>query len=150
MDIGTGSGYLALCLFLVNKFINKIPGKLMTIEHIDEISVIAQKNIIAAGYGPHIGREMEFIVSDGRLGLPYDAVFDIIYVGGACLLPPENLLKQLTEDGWLLAPIGYGIEQMMTIYEKNKMITFEKKIGTAIFQPLIGRLSQEWAMNLKL
>ena len=126
LEIGTGSGYQAAVLILME-------SKVFTIER--------QKELFdkTKDFLPRIGYECQFFYGDGYKGLPKFAPFDKIIVTCGAPFIPEDLVSQLKIGGKMIAPIGDGDVQRMHLIEKiseteNKITTH----GNFSFVPMLN------------
>ena len=126
LEIGTGSGYQAAVLILME-------SKVFTIER--------QKELFdkTKDFLPRIGYECQFFYGDGYKGLPKFAPFDKIIVTCGAPFIPEDLVSQLKVGGKMVAPIGDGDVQRMHLIEKiseteNKITTH----GNFSFVPMLN------------
>ena len=105
LEIGTGSGYQAAVLTLLDTHV-------YTIER--------QKDLFnkTKQFLPTIGYDCMFIYGDGYKGLPKFAPFDRILITCGAPSIPDELLKQLKIGGKMVAPIGDGEVQIMHLIEK--------------------------------
>ncbi|KAF1741420.1 LOW QUALITY PROTEIN: hypothetical protein MXB_4880 [Myxobolus squamalis] len=103
LDVGCGSGYLSLCMSLMNDS----KGKVVGVDHISELVDFSIKNVIQAG-NKHLleNNSIKFVASDGRQGYPPDQPYDVIYVGAAAPSVPTQLVDQLAIGGTMLIPVG--------------------------------------------
>ncbi|KAF0991309.1 hypothetical protein HZS_4900, partial [Henneguya salminicola] len=118
LDVGCGSGYLSLCMSLMNGSSGIIVG----IDHIDELVQLAKNNIERAGYKyllENVNSIILIIAGDGRLGFPAHAPYDVIYVGASAPTMPEKLIEQLSNGGIMLIPVGNSDNQRLQIIEKS-------------------------------
>jgi protein-L-isoaspartate(D-aspartate) O-methyltransferase len=103
LDVGSGSGYLTLCLA---KMIGS--GSVFGLDHIEELINIAIENINNSNpelvNGENISIRM--VHGDGRNGLPEFAPFDVIHVGASTPEIPKALINQLAFGGVIIAPVG--------------------------------------------
>ena len=105
LEIGTGSGYQAAVLTLLDTHV-------YTIERQKELFKKTKQFL------PTIGYQCMFIYGDGYKGLPKFAPFDrILIICGAPSITDE-LLNQLKIGGKMVAPIGSGEVQIMHLIEK--------------------------------
>ena len=83
LEIGTGSGYLAALLASVGKHVYSLD--------IDaNMTALAKANLARAGI-----QNVTLVTANGVGGLPTNAPFDVIVVGGALPSVPEELTSQL-------------------------------------------------------
>ena len=110
VDIGSGSGYLTLCLALLAGE----PGRVWGVDHAEALVAAAKTNVQRAGYATLLdsGR-LSFVSGNGMLGLPSQQPFDVIHCGaavegakvkGGIGEVAGRLLSQLSEGGVLLIP----------------------------------------------
>ena len=130
LEIGTGSGYSsALLSVLVG---NK--GKIYTTEIVKELADFAKNNLKKLRI-----KNVRLFHIDGSMGLkkytPYDRI--ILHAGSEDI--PDELIKQLKDNGIFLGPIGNQYNQtMVKIIKKGKRLVKEN-LGDFIFVPLRKR-----------
>ena len=109
LDIGSGSGYLTLCLALLSG----PSGRVWGVEHAEALVESAVENVKRAGFASLVDSRLMFVCGNGMLGLPHHQLFDVIHCGAAVDgakargEPGEvagRLLRQLSEGGVLLIP----------------------------------------------
>ena len=115
LEVGTGSGYQAAVLFLLN-------AEVFTIERQRKL-FIKTKDFL-----PSLGYNCMFIYGDGYKGMPNFAPFDKIIITCGAPFIPEDLLAQLKVGGRMVAPIGDGNIQVMHLVEK--MSETENRVTT--------------------
>ena len=125
LEVGTGSGYQAAVLSLLN-------AEVFTIERQKELFLNTKKFL------PTLGYNCMFIYGDGYKGIPNFAPFDKIIITCGAPFIPENLVAQLKVGGRMVAPIGDGNIQVMHLIEKiseteNKITTH----GEFSFVPML-------------
>ena len=105
LEVGTGSGYQAAVLI-------GMEANVYTIERQKELFQKTKEFL------PELGYNCNFYYGDGYKGLEQFAPFDKIIV--TCGAPdiPEDLIKQLKVGGRMVAPIGKGDVQVMSLIEK--------------------------------
>ena len=152
LDIGSGSGWqTTLLAHIVGE-----KGKIFALEIVPELKKYAEERIGKYKFGPKKdcrrtvntqsakGPEatflgpIEFILGDGKLGIPDQAKFDRIIV--ACYAPeiPPALLEQLSnKNGRLVMPIGESFMQDIVLIVKNNAKFSKKYFPGFIFVPLI-------------
>ncbi len=126
LEIGTGSGYQTAVL-------SKLVKKVYTIERFAPLSESAKAVLGRLGVG-----NVEFYIGDGSCGWPEQRCFDRIIITAAVPKIPEPLVKQLAEDGLIIAPVGYGAIQQLVVCEKRLGKIIEKVICDCRFVKLLG------------
>ncbi len=128
LEIGAGSGWSTALIAFITK-----PGKVYSIETIEELSTFARKNIRKVKL-----TNVKIITGDGSKGLKKFAPYDKIIVNAACARMPQILIEQLKENGVLVAPIGSLYEQEMVKVTKVKGKVTKEELGGFIFVPLVS------------
>ncbi len=127
LDIGTGSGYLAAIL-------SRLARRVFTLEWHRELREEAQLRFHDMNY-----RTVTSLVGDGHKGWRESAPFDRIIVTSALQAIPSELLKQLTDDGILIAPVG-------TIGQPQRLLKVTRErwnYHTAV----LGECTCDWMMH---
>ncbi|MEA2054019.1 MAG: protein-L-isoaspartate O-methyltransferase [Candidatus Thermoplasmatota archaeon] len=127
MEIGTGTGYHAAVVAKVAE-----EGHIYTVERIMELAEKAKRNFKKLGI-----KNVTVVVSDGSAGLPEYSPFDRIYVTCAAPSVPPQLVKQLSEHGKMLLPVGRTFCDLILIEKNEEML--QKNLGACSFVPMIGR-----------
>jgi protein-L-isoaspartate(D-aspartate) O-methyltransferase len=102
IDIGTGSGFMALAM-------SKLFGPDATIyalDHIQEIVDFSKDNINKRHKKYVEDGRIKFVLGDGRQGLQEHAPYQFIHVGAGCTEIPEALFDQLAPGGLIWIPVG--------------------------------------------
>ncbi len=137
LEIGAGSGYNA-AMFAEMVAPKNVPNKghVYATEIISELSEFAKKNIEQTGYSDRVS----VITSDGGLGYPDQAPYDIISVACSAKSIPEPLIDQLAPNGRLIIPVGRQFYQDLFLIKKDEhgKITKKNLMGVA-FVPLTGK-----------
>ncbi|MCK5344522.1 MAG: hypothetical protein KAR20_14010, partial [Candidatus Heimdallarchaeota archaeon] len=102
LHIGAGLGYASAVLSTISK-------KLIAIEKVHSLAVVARENIYNLGIN-----NVEVIEGDGSQGAPEEAPFDIIVVSTPTVKDKTTLLHQLSAHGQMIC-IEYGEESMMML-----------------------------------
>ncbi len=139
LEIGTGSGYQTAIL-------SKLVKKVYTIERFSELSESAQEILNKVGI-----KNVEFYVGDGSCGWPEQPAFgqppsgcfDRIMITAGVPKIPQPLLKQLTNGGFIVAPVGYGGVQELMVCEKKADKLIETTICDVRFVQLVGKYGFE-------
>ncbi|CAG0881187.1 unnamed protein product [Cyprideis torosa] len=100
LDVGSGSGYLTVCMALM---VGE-EGKAIGIDHLDELVQGSLKNIEKDGKTNLT--QIKMVVGDGRLGYEPEAPYDAIHVGAAAPELPQALIQQLKPGGRMVIPVG--------------------------------------------
>lgn len=126
LEVGTGSGYQAAVLAML------VP-QVHTVERIDELLYIARRRFRRLGLKNIRSRH-----ADGNVGWSEEAPFDAILVtaGADELVAP--LLRQLGENGVLVAPVGPPGQQQLLRVQRDGEKWITEKMGAVAFVPLLG------------
>jgi protein-L-isoaspartate(D-aspartate) O-methyltransferase len=125
LEIGTGSGYQALLLYFLKT-------NVYTIERHEPLYQKAKL------FFEHNKLHISCHHGDGTKGLLKHAPYDRIIVTAASPDVPEELLKQLDDNGKLVIPIGTPDSQIMHLITKQNNEFDVKQMGKFKFVPLIG------------
>jgi len=126
LEVGTGSGYQAAVLSLLN-------AEVFTIERKRDLFLKTK------AFLPQLGYNCMFVYGDGYKGLPKFAPFDKIIITCGAPFIPDKLINQLKVGGKMVVPIGDGDVQEMQLIEKiskseNKITTH----GNFSFVPMLN------------
>ena len=129
LEVGTGSGYQAAVLSLLN-------ADVYTIERQRDLFKQTKRFLPAIGYN------CNFFYGDGYKGLPNFSPFDKIIITCGAPAIPEELILQLKLGGIMIAPIGDGDIQVMHLIKrvsetKNQITTH----GNFSFVPMLKKKS---------
>ena len=105
LEVGTGSGYQAAVLTLMN-------ADVYTIERQKDLFVKTKDFL------PELGYNCNFVYGDGYKGLPNFAPFDKIIITCGAPFIPDDLVRQLKVGGKMVVPVGDGDVQVMYLIEK--------------------------------
>ena len=126
LEIGTGSGYQAAVL-------SQLVDHVYSVERIDELQRMARKLFRQLGY-----RNIHCRYDDGRAGWvehgPYDG---ILVTAAATGLEPE-LLRQLSPNGVLIAPMGESGVQQLIRWQAGERDWTPEVLGAVSFVPLLS------------
>ncbi len=125
LEIGTGSGYQTAILL-------EMGARVYTIERQRELYNRAQKTLGRLGYNAH------FFFGDGFAGKEQYGPYDGILITAGAPFIPEQLLAQLKVGGRLVAPVGGGGYQVMTLVKRTGNDEYETTThGHFSFVPMI-------------
>ena len=127
LEIGTGSGYQAAVLA-------KIVKEVYSIEIKEKLHHDSTRLLKALGF-----TNVKTRYGDGYFGWEEAAPFDAIMITAAINHVPPPLLKQLTEGGRLILPLGNPFSyQNLTLITKTKGDYITKQITGVLFVPMTG------------
>lgn len=126
LEVGTGSGYQAAILV-------ELGARVFSIERHHELVEKARKLFDRFGY------RVATKVGDGTVGWSEFALYDGIIVTAGAPSIPEPLLKQLSDGGRLVIPIGDLEIQRLHVIKRNGDKFDRKEIYGFKFVPLIGK-----------
>jgi protein-L-isoaspartate(D-aspartate) O-methyltransferase len=127
LEVGTGSGYSTAVLA-------QLAGEVFSIERHESLARTAQATLARLGVD-----QVQVLVGDGSRGLPDRAPFQAIAVHATAPAPPAALLRQLDEDGRLVAPIAADDSADLLAAFQRRGEQFESEaISPCRFVPLIG------------
>ncbi len=127
LEIGTGSGYQAAILGCLAK-------EVYSVEQYANLADGARKALTACQI-----ENVRVFVGDGSLGLPEFAPFEAILLTAAAPEVPPALIRQLTEGGRLIAPVGGERGQMLKLVLKKKQRLVTRTLVPVAFVPLRGQ-----------
>jgi protein-L-isoaspartate(D-aspartate) O-methyltransferase len=128
LEIGTGSGYQAAVL-------SRLVKSVYTIEIVPELARSAAKRLADLGYNNVVVRE-----GNGYAGWAEKAPFDRVILTAAPEDIPKALLAQLAPGGRLVAPLGPGLPQKLTVVDKAPTGVLRiHSIGEVQFVPMVGQ-----------
>lgn len=128
LEIGTGSGYQAAVLSSLAQWV-------YTIEIVPELAQSAAKRLAELGYRNVTVRE-----GNGYQGWAKEAPFDRIILTAAPKEVPEVLFSQLAPGGRVVAPLGTGFFQKLTVIDKSRTGDLRvRSVGDVGFVPMTPR-----------
>jgi protein-L-isoaspartate(D-aspartate) O-methyltransferase len=127
LEIGTGSGYQAAILA-------ELTDEVYSVEIIEELHKSSTEVLKRLGY-----HNVKAKHADGYYGWEEYAPYDAIIVTAAPDHVPQPLIKQLTDGGRLVIPVGPpGWQQTLWLIEKQGEEIVSKSIMGVVFVPLTG------------
>jgi protein-L-isoaspartate(D-aspartate) O-methyltransferase len=131
LEIGTGSGYQAVILA-------EMGANVHTVERLKELYLCARRIFRQLGYS------INSYWSDGYEGQPSYAPFKKILITAAIPQIPQKLLDQLAVGGRLVAPVGEGDTQIMTVIDKISANEFKTSRYSDLFKfvPMLKGMSR--------
>jgi protein-L-isoaspartate(D-aspartate) O-methyltransferase len=126
LEIGTGSGYQTAILA-------ELSDMVYTVERIEPLLEKSKTLLQSLGY-----TNIFFKAYDGTLGWEDFAPFDAIMVTAGAPKVPDPLLKQLTDGGRMIIPIGNKYSQDLIRVTRVQDRFVEKNLGGCRFVDLIG------------
>ena len=126
-----------------SKMIND-SGIVIGIEHIKELYNLSINNINKNH--SNLLKENKVIINncDGRFGFEKYAPYKVIHVGASCIKIPDELIKQLDNNGRMFIPVGGEYEsQWIHIIDKDSEGNIkEKKVLSVNYVPLTDAKKQ--------
>lgn len=126
LELGTGSGYQTALLA-------EIVYTVVSLERHAELAEIARERLSHFGY-----TNVEIVVTDGTLGYPPRAPYDVILVSAAAPQVPQPLVDQLAIGGRMVLPVGSRELQDLTLVRKDEDGVRRIRLDGCAFVPLIG------------
>ncbi|KAF9431788.1 hypothetical protein BGZ76_011697 [Entomortierella beljakovae] len=139
LDVGSGSGYLTVCMAeMVGP-----QGRVIGVEHISELVDLSTKNTIKDHPEYLDEGRVSFHTADGRVGFPQNAPYDAIHVGAAADSMHKELIDQLNSPGRMFIPVSDGDGQSIYVVDKDKEGKVSKKRTMGVwYVPLTDAKSQ--------
>jgi protein-L-isoaspartate(D-aspartate) O-methyltransferase len=136
LEIGTGSGYQTAILADLSRTV-------YTVERIRPLMENARKVLESQGFS-----NILYKANDGTFGWVDFAPYDAIIVTAGSPKVPEPLLKQLSERGRMVIPVGNRFGQDLIKLIKVGNSFREQKMGSCRFVDLVG--AHGWDENTYL
>ncbi|MBN2136131.1 MAG: protein-L-isoaspartate(D-aspartate) O-methyltransferase [Acidobacteria bacterium] len=127
LEIGTGSGYQTALLAMLTKHV-------YSLERLNSLTLMAKKNLEQLEITNITAKTF-----DGTYGWPDRAPFDAIIVSAAAPEIPEKLIKQLTNTGRMICPVGNNHTQILRLIKRFGAEYEVEEIGYCRFVPLVGK-----------
>jgi len=141
LDVGSGSGYLTVCMALMVGQSGKVVG----IDHIDQLVASSIENIKKDGKEDLMEcGQVKMVVGDGRQGWAEGGPYNAIHVGAAAPELPQSLVDQLASGGRMVIPVGpQGGDQSLDLVEKDmEGKVSRKRLFGVIYVPLTDKQKQ--------
>jgi protein-L-isoaspartate(D-aspartate) O-methyltransferase len=106
LEVGTGYGFQTALLA-------RLANSVYSVERFPDFAAATRENLDLQGV-----ENVEVVVGDGTEGLQGQAPYDAILVSAAFTSVPPPLVRQLSEGGRLVQPIGSGGEEEVILFEK--------------------------------
>lgn len=113
LDIGSGSGYLTICMATMLESTGKVIG----IDHVSQF-IEKSKRQIRRNFSHLNKSHIEFITRDGREGYAAGSPYDVINIGGAINEVPQPIIDQLKPGGRIIVPLIYAEGQKLVSIDK--------------------------------
>ena len=112
LEIGSDSGWQSAILsYLVGL------GTVYSIERHPELVQFAQENLKKLRIN-----NTHILLGDGTLGYPKSSPYDRIIITAACTEIPPPLFDQLSENGFIIAPVGDSSQSLILLQKTSKGI----------------------------
>ena len=129
LEIGTGSGYQTALL-------SQLVAEVYTIEIIPDLAKKAQQTLSQLGY-----ENIHVKIGDGYRGWPQHSPYDAIIVTAAPAQIPAPLIEQLTTNGRIIIPIGFGYQELVVLSKTAEGLHQETMLPVQ-FVPMTGQTLQ--------
>lgn len=129
LEVGTGSGYQTAVLALLG-------AQVFSVERIAELSKRARRSLDEMRLS-----NVALMVGDGTIGWSRYAPYDKILVAAGGPSVPDALVRQLTDGGRMLIPVGDRTEQKLTLVTRTGDSHETETVTDCTFVPLIGRFA---------
>ncbi|VBB26362.1 unnamed protein product [Acanthocheilonema viteae] len=147
LDIGSGSGYLTVCMALM---VGR-RGRVVGIDHIKELVDLSITNINKHHSDLFLDGRITMVTGDGRNGYRASAPYTAIHVGAAAPKLPDTLVNQLAPGGRMIIPVGEVFSDQHIVQvdkDLNGNVKVEELFGV-LFVPLTDRKYQLGRLKFK-
>lgn len=145
LDIGSGSGYLTVCMALM---VGR-KGRVIGIDHIKELIDLSISNINKHHSDLLMDGRITMVTGDGRNGYRAGAPYMAIHVGAAAPKLPDILVEQLAPGGRMIIPVGEVFSDQHFVQvdkDLNGNVKIEE-LFDVLFVPLTDRKYQLGHLN---
>jgi protein-L-isoaspartate(D-aspartate) O-methyltransferase len=133
LDIGCGSGYVAVCMA---RMVGS-DGLVIGVDHVKPLVDLAVANIKKNDSDLLETSNVVVLRGDGWKGCPQDGPFDCIHVGAAAETVPQPLLEQLKPGGRMVIPVGKQMQQFCQIDRKLDGEYVKTQLMSVRYVPLV-------------
>jgi protein-L-isoaspartate(D-aspartate) O-methyltransferase len=128
LEVGAGSGYAAAVM-------SRIAGQVVAIERQPDLVKVAQERMQRLGYD-----NVRLVEGDGTRGWEAEAPYDAIVAAASGSHVPPAWVKQLTEGGRIVMPVGEPnwIQKLIKVTKGPAGNLITEDLGGVRFVPLIG------------
>jgi len=127
LEIGAGSGYQTAVLA-------EVAGEVYALELLAPLAESARAVLARLGY-----QNTHTAIADGSGGWPEMAPFDAVLVAAAAPQAPPALLRQLSDGGRLVMPLGHPHgDQVLTVFQRVGDEFRERRDTRCRFVPLVS------------
>lgn len=126
LEIGTGSGYQTALLALLARTV-------YTVERHPSLAHTAEATLARLGF-----TNIRFAVGDGSQGWREYSPYDAVLVSAAAPRVPQSLLKQLSDAGRMVIPVGTQHTQELQLIRKRWGEYSTEILEGCRFVPLVG------------
>uniref|UniRef100_A0A914ZLV3 Protein-L-isoaspartate(D-aspartate) O-methyltransferase n=1 Tax=Parascaris univalens TaxID=6257 RepID=A0A914ZLV3_PARUN len=140
LDVGSGSGYLTVCMAqMVGE-----TGKVVGIDHIKELIDLSKRNIEKNHAQLLTSGRVVMVEGDGRLGYAPCAPYKAIHVGAAAPTLPPKLVEQLAPGGRMLIPVGaaHSDQRFLQVDKDEHGEVSVRDLMGVIYVPLTSKENQ--------
>jgi len=132
LEVGAGSGYQAAVL-------SRLAREVISIERYRTLAEAARSRLATLGFD-----NVDVRVGDGLLGVPDRAPYDRIMVTAAAETVPDELVKELADNGVMILPLGPhdGTQRLIKLTKTKDGIRQEELIDVR-FVPLLPGQARE-------
>ena len=133
LEIGTGSGWQSAILsYLVGT------GDIYSVERHPKLVKFAQENLKKFKID-----NVNVILGDGSIGYSKESPYDRIIITAACTKIPSPLIEQLSENGFIIAPVGDNSQSLVLLQKTSKGIVEIRNESHYVFVPLVGKFGKK-------